>query len=240
MNPTRFMFVSTLALALTPLTALAAGDDKAKQVDRVEEATAVFSEVMATPDHAIPRDLLEKSECIVIVPGVKKAAFIFGGKYGIGYLLCRRAGGTGWSAPGTIRIEGGSFGFQIGASETDVIMLVMNHSGRNHLLSSKFTLGGDASVAAGPVGRTASAETDAQMNAEILSWSRSKGLFAGISLTGATLRQDLDDNQALYGRRLDNNEIVKDGAIHGPASSKRLLGMLNEYSDAREHKGDNH
>jgi lipid-binding SYLF domain-containing protein len=238
MNPTRFMFVSTLALALTPLTALAAGDDKAKQMDRLEEATAVFSEVMATPDHAIPRDLLEKSECIVIVPGVKKAAFIFGGKYGIGYLLCRRAGGTGWSAPGTIRIEGGSFGFQIGASETDVIMLVMNHSGRNHLLSSQFTLGGDASVAGGPVGRTASAETDAQMSAEILSWSRSKGLFAGISLTGATLRQDLDDNQALYGKRLDNNEIVKDGAIHGPASSKRLLGMLNEYSDHREHKGD--
>jgi lipid-binding SYLF domain-containing protein len=232
------MFVSTLALALTPLTALAAGDDKAKQMDRLEEATAVFSEVMATPDHAIPRDLLEKSECIVIVPGVKKAAFIFGGKYGIGYLLCRRAGGTGWSAPGTIRIEGGSFGFQIGASETDVIMLVMNHSGRNHLLSSQFTLGGDASVAGGPVGRTASAETDAQMSAEILSWSRSKGLFAGISLTGATLRQDLDDNQALYGKRLDNNEIVKDGAIHGPASSKRLLGMLNEYSDHREHKGD--
>src|SRR5580658_4605261 len=131
------------------------------------------------------------------------------------------------------------FGFQIGASETDVIMLVMNHSGRNHLLSSQFTLGGDASVAAGPVGRTSSAETDAQMSAEILSWSRSKGLFAGISLTGATLRQDLDDNNALYGRRLDNKEIVKDGSIHGPASAKRLHEMLVGYSDTREHKGDN-
>src|ERR1022692_4009936 len=237
MNPTRLMFVSTLALALTPLTALAAGDDKAKQVDRLEEATAVFSEVMATPDHAIPRDLLEKSECIVIVPGVKKAAFIFGGKYGIGYLLCRRAGGTGWSAPGTIRIEGGSFGFQIGASETDVIMLVMNHSGRNHLLSSKFTLGGDASVAGGPVGRSATAETDAQMSAEILSWSRSKGLFAGISLSGATCRQDLDDNQALYGKRLENTEIIK-GGVRAPASARKLIGLLDAYSDTREHKSD--
>jgi lipid-binding SYLF domain-containing protein len=239
MNPTRLMFVSALAVALTPLTALAAGDDKGKQVDRMEEATAVFSEVMATPDHAIPRDLLEKSECIAVVPGVKKAAFVFGAKFGTGYLFCRRAGGAGWSAPGTIRMEGGSFGFQIGASETDVIMLVMNHSGRNHLLSSKFTLGGDASVAAGPVGRTSSAETDAQLNAEILSWSRSKGLFAGISLTGATLRQDLDDNQALYGKRMENAEIIKDGNIHAPASAKRLLGLLNEYSDAREHKADN-
>jgi len=239
MNPTRLMFVSALAVALTPLTALAASDDKDKQVDRMEEATAVFSEVMATPDHAIPRDLLEKSECIAIVPGVKKAAFVFGAKFGTGYLFCRRAGGTGWSAPGTIRMEGGSFGFQIGASETDVIMLVMNHSGRNHLLSSKFTLGGDASVAAGPVGRTSSAETDAQMNAEILSWSRSKGLFAGISLTGATLRQDLDDNQALYGKRLENREIIKDGDTQVPASAKRLLGLLNEYSDSREHKADN-
>jgi lipid-binding SYLF domain-containing protein len=233
------MFVSTLALALTPLTALAAGDDKAKQVDRMEEATAVFTEVMATPDHAIPRDLLEKSECIVIVPGVKKAAFVFGAKFGTGYLLCRRAGGAGWSAPGTVRIEGGSFGFQIGASETDVVMLVMNHSGRNHLLSSKFTLGGDASVAAGPVGRTAAAETDAQMSAEILTWSRSKGLFAGISLTGATLRQDLDDNAALYGKRMENREIVKDGETRVPSSAKRLLGLLNEYSDTREHKADN-
>jgi len=238
MNPTRLMYVSTLALALTPLT-FAASDDKAKQVDRMEEATAVFSEVMATPDHAIPRDLLEKSECIVVVPGVKKAAFIFGAKFGTGYLFCRRAGGTGWSAPGTVRMEGGSFGFQIGASETDVVMLVMNHSGRNHLLSSQFTLGGDASVAAGPVGRTASAETDAQMSAEILTWSRSKGLFAGISLAGATLRQDVGDNEALYGKRLENREIVKDGDIHVPPSARRLVGLLNEYSDTREHKADN-
>ena len=238
MNATKLICVSALALALAPLTSLAAAD-KDKQVERMEEATAVFSEVMATPDSAIPRNLLERSECIVVVPGVKKAAFIFGAKYGTGYLFCRRNGGVGWSAPGTVRMEGGSFGFQIGASETDVIMLVMNHSGRNHLLSSQFTLGGDASVAAGPVGRTSSAETDAQMSAEILSWSRTKGLFAGISLQGATLRQELDDNKALYGRSLDNKEIVKDGSIHAPASARKLVGMLNEYSDTREHKGDN-
>jgi lipid-binding SYLF domain-containing protein len=231
------MFVSTLALALTPLTTLSAADKK-DQVERLDEAGAVFSEVMATPDHAIPRDLLEKAECIVIVPGVKKAAFIFGAKYGKGYLFCHKAGGTGWSAPGTIRIEGGSFGFQIGASETDVVMLVMNHSGRDHLLSSKFTLGGDASVAAGPVGRTASAETDAQMSAEILSWSRSKGLFAGISLAGATLREDLDDNQELYGQRLENREIIKDG-VKVPEAARKVVHMLNESAGTREHKSDN-
>src|ERR1017187_10178731 len=175
MNATKL--IAVLALAVTPLVA----SDK-EAVNRLDESAAVFSEVMATPDHAIPQDLLDRAHCIVIVAGVKKAAFIVGAKYGNGYLFCRKAGGAGWSAPGTIRMEGGSFGFQIGASETDVIMLVMNTGGRNHLLSSKFTLGGEASVAAGPVGRSASAETDAQMNAEILTWSRSKGLFAGLSL----------------------------------------------------------
>jgi SH3 domain-containing YSC84-like protein 1 len=222
-----------LALALSPLTLFAAGHKS--QANRLDEAATVFSEVMGTPDRAIPRELLEKSECIVIVPGVKKAAFIIGAKFGTGYLFCRRSGGAGWSAPGTVRMEGGSFGFQIGASETDVIMLVMNHSGRNHLLSSQFTLGGDASVAAGPVGRTASAETDAQMSAEILTWSRSKGLFAGLSLAGATLRQDLDDNEALYGKRLDNTEIVKEGTP-SPRAAAKIHGLLERYSAAREHK----
>jgi lipid-binding SYLF domain-containing protein len=233
MNPTKLMCV--LALALTPLTPLrASGKD---QVNRLDESATVFSGVMATPDQAIPQDLLEKAECIVIVPGVKKAAFIVGAKFGTGYLFCRRSGGAGWSAPGTIRMEGGSFGFQIGASETDVIMLVMNHGGRDHLLSSKFTLGGEAAVAAGPVGRSASAETDAQMSAEILTWSRSKGLFAGLSLAGATLRQDLDDNQALYGKRLENREIIKDG-VRAPRAAARILGLLNQHSAGREHKAD--
>ena len=211
MQPTRLAVV--LALALTPLMA-----SSKEAVNRLDESAAVFQEVMATPDRAIPQELLEKAHCIVIVPGVKKAAFIVGGKYGKGYLFCRKASGTGWSAPGTIRIEGGSFGFQIGASETDVIMLVMNKRGVNHLLSSKFTLGGEAAVAAGPVGRAATADTDAQMSAEILSWSRSKGLFAGLSLAGATLRQDLDDNQTLYGKRLENRKIVTEG-VRAPRSA---------------------
>jgi lipid-binding SYLF domain-containing protein len=158
-------------LALTPLL----GKDS-EPVKRLEEAAAVFSEIMATPDKAIPQDLLEKAHCIVIVPGVKKRAFIVGGKYGKGYLSCRNKSGVNWSAPATVRIEGGSVGFQIGGSETDVIMLVMNERGADRLLSSKFTLGGEGQVAAGPVGRTATAETDAYMRAEILSWSRSRGV----------------------------------------------------------------
>ncbi len=219
------------ALALTPL--LAASKSGNEAVTRLDEAAAVFSEVMATPDKAIPHELLENANCIVIVPGVKTAAFIFGGKYGKGYLSCRNKSGAGWSAPATVRIEGGSVGFQIGGSETDLIMLVMNDRGVNKLLSSKFTLGAEGSVAAGPVGRTATAQTDAQMHAEILSWSRSQGLFAGLALEGATLREDLDDNAALYGKKLENREIVTKG-VAVPRAARKLIALLNQYS-AREH-----
>jgi len=212
------------ALAIAPM--LAKDNDSVK---RLEQAAVIFSEVMATPDKGIPEDLLAKAHCIVIVPSLKTAAFIVGAKYGKGYLSCRGKDGAGWSAPGTVRIEGGSFGFQIGASETDLIMLVMNEGGEGKLLSSKFTLGGEASVAAGPVGRTATAQTDAQMHAEILSWSRSQGLFAGIALEGATLRQDLDDNVELYGRRLDNRDVVTSG-IAAPRSAARLMMLLSKYS----------
>ena len=212
------------ALAIAPM--LAKDNDSVK---RLEQAAVIFGEVMATPDKGIPEDLLAKAHCIVIVPSLKTAAFIVGAKYGKGYLSCRGKDGAGWSAPGTVRIEGGSFGFQIGASETDLIMLVMNEGGEGKLLSSKFTLGGEASVAAGPVGRTATAQTDAQMHAEILSWSRSQGLFAGIALEGATLRQDLDDNVELYGRRLDNRDVVTSG-IAAPRSAARLMMLLSKYS----------
>jgi lipid-binding SYLF domain-containing protein len=188
---------------------------------------------MATPDKGIPRDLLEKAHCIVIVPELNTAAFIVGGKYGKGYLSCRNKGGMGWSAPATVRIEGGSVGFQIGGSETDLIMLVMSARGAEKLLESKFTLGAEGSVAAGPVGRTATAQTDAQMHAEILSWSRSQGLFAGIALEGATLREDLDDNAALYGSKLENRDIVTGGRA-APESGVRLIGLLDKYSDRRE------
>jgi lipid-binding SYLF domain-containing protein len=187
---------------------------------------------MATPDKGIPQDLLANAHCIVIVPSLKTAAFVIGGKYGKGYLSCRSQSGTGWSAPGTVRIEGGSVGFQIGGSTTDVIMLVMNARGADKLLSSKFTLGAEGSVAAGPVGRTATAQTDAQMHAEILSWSRSQGLFAGIALAGATLRQDLNDNAALYGKKFENRKIVTT-PVPTPKAAVKLIAQLNKYS-ARE------
>src|SRR6202140_5470933 len=220
--------IMVAALVLTPLLAK---DNEA--VKRLDEAAAVFSEVMAAPDRGIPHELLEKAHCIVIVPDLKTGAFVFGGKYGKGYLSCRNKSGAGWSAPGTVRIEGGSVGFQIGGSETDLIMLVMNDRGEDKLLSSKFTLGAEGSVAAGPVGRTATAQTDAQLHAEILSWSRSQGLFAGVALEGATLRQDLDDNATLYGKKLENREIVTK-SVHVPKAGEKLIALLNRYS-RREH-----
>jgi SH3 domain-containing YSC84-like protein 1 len=212
------------ALAIVPLLA-----KDNQPVKRLDESAAVFSEVMATPDKGIPQDLLSKAHCIVIVPSMKTAAFVVGAKFGKGYVSCRNKGGEGWSAPATVRIEGGSVGFQIGGSATDLIMLVMNERGADKLLASKFTLGAEGSVAAGPVGRTATAQTDLQMHAEILSWSRSQGMFAGVALEGATLRQDLDDNAVLYGRKLENREIVTT-AVRAPRSAMRLLGLLNKYS----------
>ena len=195
--------------------------------ERLGESASVLKEIMATSDRAIPQDLLEKAECMVVVPGMKKGAFIIGANYGRGFVSCRK-GRVGWSAPAAIRIEGGSVGFQIGGSETDVVMLVLNERGADKLMSSKFTLGGDASVAAGPVGRTSTAETDALMHAEMLSWSRSRGVFAGISLKGATLREDKDTNKELYGKELDTREIVTKTAA--PEAAAPFLSVLNRYS----------
>jgi lipid-binding SYLF domain-containing protein len=199
---------------------------KDKAVDRrLDDSATVLSEILSAPDKGIPRDLLGKAHCIVVVPGLKKGAFVVGGKYGKGFISCRPKSDAGWSAPAAIRVEGGSFGFQIGGEEIDVVMLVMNDAGANKLLSSQFTLGGEGEVAAGPVGRATSAQTDATMRAEMLSWSRSRGIFAGIALQGATLRQDLDDNEALYGKRLDNREIVTKG-VPPPAAAGKLLSLL--------------
>lgn len=217
------------AIAIVPL--LAKDMEPAK---RLNEAAAVFSEIMAAPDKGIPQEMIEHASCIVIVPDLKTAAFFFGAKYGKGYLSCRNKRGRGWSAPATVRIEGGSVGFQIGGSSTDLVMLVMNERGAEKLLASKFTLGAEGSVAAGPVGRTATAQTDAQMHADILSWSRSQGLFAGLALEGATLRQDLDDNETLYGKRLENKQIVHSG-VRAPKAAARLIAELNKYSP-RENK----
>ena len=223
----KLIIATTVAttLALTPLVA----SDNDDAVKRLGVASTVLSEIMAAPDKGIPEELLEKAHCIVIVPDLKTAAFGAGGKYGKGYLSCRNKSGAGWSAPGTVRIEGGSVGFQIGGSSSDLVMLIMNERGADKLLADKFTLGGEASAAAGPVGRTATAQTDAQMRADILSWSRTQGLFAGVALDGATLRQDLDDNARLYGKRLENRAIVTKG-VRVPRAATGLINLLNHYS----------
>ena len=217
--------VTRVALALTAVTLLVPSTARA-QYDRLNAAAVVLEEIVQQPDAGIPRDLFKKAECVVIVPGLKKGAFIVGGKYGRGFMSCRRAVG-GWSAPGGVRIEGGSVGFQVGGTETDVVMLVMNPSGVDKLLSSQFTLGGEASAAAGPLGRNASAMTDAQMRAEILSWSRARGVFAGISLDGATLRGDEGTNKELYGRDVSNREVVT-GTMAAPGGAERLMKELGK------------
>jgi SH3 domain-containing YSC84-like protein 1 len=217
-----------LALALMTATVL----QGAVATDRLVDAADMMTDIMSAPDKGIPQDLLEKAQCIVVVPGVKKGAFIVGAKYGKGFMLCRKESGVGWSAPAAVRIEGGSFGFQIGVSDTDVVLLVMNKSGVQKLLQSKFTLGADASVAGGPVGRDSSAETDAQLHAEILTWSRSRGAFAGVSLQGATLRPDDDWNKEMYGKAMQNRDIVT-GEVAPPPAASKLLALLNKYSSRK-------
>ncbi len=212
------MIVTAVALPV----ALRADDE------RLKNAADVLTEMVGNPDNGISTDFFSKAKCVVVIPGVKKAALGVGGQYGRGYVSCRRDGATGWSAPGAIRIEGGSIGFQIGGSATDVILLVMNDHGVDHLLSSKFTVGADAAVAAGPVGRQASAQTDVTMNAEMLAWSRSRGVFAGISLQGSTLRTDSSENQDLYGKELENKDIVK-GNVAAPASAAPFMAALAKY-----------
>jgi lipid-binding SYLF domain-containing protein len=219
----------TLVLFFSGVLHAASDSDKAKNTERLTESSDLFKEIMGTSDRSIPQDLLEKAYCMVIVPGLKKAAFGIGGKYGRGFVLCRNPNSPGWGPPAAIRIEGGGIGFQIGVSSSDVIMLVMNERGMKKLTSSKFTIGGDATAAAGPVGRNATAQTDAYMSAEILSWSRSKGLFAGISLDGATLRSDIDENEIMYSQRWASKDILGSGA-KPPEAASTLISELNKYS----------
>jgi len=219
--------ITCALLTVTASSAAAATKDDVGR--RLRESSTVLSEIMAASDKSIPLDLMEKAHCIVIVPGLKKGAFVFGGKYGKGFISCRRKGHDGWSAPGAVRVEGGSVGFQIGGSESDVILLVLNARGAERLLQSKFTVGAEGEVAAGPVGRDSTAQTDAKMTAEILSWSRSRGIFAGISLQGATLREDKDDNQSLYGKPMKNSEIVEQWQAPTP-DAQALLELLKKYS----------
>lgn len=203
--------------------------EETKTTDRLNDAAAMFSEIMATPDKSIPQDLLNKSHCIILVPGLKKGGFVVAAKYGRGFVACRGASGQGWGAPGAVRVEGGSVGLQVGVSSTDLILLVMNQRGMKRLLSTKFTLGGEASVAAGPVGRDATAQTDALMTAEILSWSRSHGVFAGVAVVGSTLRNDIDVNNEMYGQPWANKQILHSG-LKPPAAAAPLIASLNKYS----------
>jgi SH3 domain-containing YSC84-like protein 1 len=221
-------------MSLAGLCSMLPAAEESKTADRLNDAAAMFNEIMSASDKSIPQDLLNKSHCIIIVPGLKKGGFVVAAKYGRGFVSCRSASGQGWGPPGAVRIEGGSFGLQIGVSSTDLILLVMNERGMKRLLTTKFTLGGDATVAGGPVGRNATAQTDALMTAEILSWSRSHGVFAGVSLDGSTLRNDIDVNAELYGQRWANKQILKSG-LKPPASAAALIGALNKYSPRQTH-----
>jgi lipid-binding SYLF domain-containing protein len=206
---------------------VAVASDREDDVSRTRKAALVFKQIMDTPDRGIPHDLLESAKCIAIIPGDVKFALLFGGSYGRGVASCRTA--HGWSAPMFVAIEGGSVGYQIGGSFTDLIMLFMNDHALHSLLSDKFKLGADASVAAGPVGRKAAASTDLKLNAEILSYSRSKGLFAGVSLDGAVVQADKSGNEALYGDNVDRDDIL-DGKVPVPQSAMGLIQELRDYS----------
>jgi len=225
-------YVWALAIAGSMTTAAFAADRAIKVDDRLDASADALSDMMRAADNGIPQDLIDKAHCVVVLPGMKKAGFIFGAEYGRGFAVCRRHESVGWSAPAAMRSEGGSFGFQIGASDTDVVLLVMNDGGMKHLLSDKFSLGGDASVAVGPIGRDASARTDAELQAEMLSYSRSHGIFAGISLTGATLRPDGDTNRELYGHDTTNREILT-GEFKAPAAARKFEHALNRDSAKR-------
>jgi lipid-binding SYLF domain-containing protein len=219
-----FVFGSWAMILTIPLLAF---DKLADHEKRFRESAAIFKEIMQTPENGIPQDLLGKATCVAIVPDLKRVGFVVGAKYGKGVLTCRTP--KGWSALSTIRIEGGSVGFQIGAGETDLVLVVMNDRGKQKLLEDKFTVGADASVMAGPVGRTATAATDAQLHAEMLSYSRARGAFAGISLEGATLRPDTDDNHDVYGPNARQSDILN-GAFKPTASAEPLISELNAFS----------
>jgi SH3 domain-containing YSC84-like protein 1 len=218
-------------LFTVPLLASTQSED----IKRIEASTEVLSEIMHAKDGGIPQDLMERAHCVGIIPNLKRAGFIVGAKYGKGLITCRVAGGR-WSAPSMVILEGGNVGLQIGVGETDVIFTVMNKSGEAKLNEDKFTIGGDASAMAGPVGRNVEAKTDALMTAEILSWSRARGLFVGVSLEGASLRPDHDDNKSLYGRGVTQREILH-GDVTAPEAAHALHHELERFAP-REHTGN--
>ena len=218
-------------ILLSSVVAAAGGSDvvfASEDTERLEAASQTLQDIVTIPDKGIPEDLLRKARCVVVVPSLKKGAFIVGAEYGKGFVSCRAVKSRQWSAPAAIRMEGGSVGFQIGGSETEVVLLVMNDKGADRLMSSEFKLGADASVAAGPVGRTANAATDPTMRAEILAWSKSRGVFAGVSLSGSTVREDRDVNKSLYGKELGTRDVTS-GQVAATAEGKPLLALLARY-----------
>jgi lipid-binding SYLF domain-containing protein len=218
----------TFFLCLLAFSSTLAFADNEKETDRVKDAGEVFQEIVDIPDD-IPNDLIDRAECVIVLPSVKKLAIGIGGSYGRGVMTCRTGSHfTGpWSAPAMYALEGGNIGFQLGGQATDFILLVMNPRGATSLLGSKVKLGADAAAAAGPKGRAAAADTDVALRAEILSYSRSRGLFAGISLEGSTLRPDNRANEKLYGRKVSAKEIIRQGKVRAPASAHELLSLLN-------------
>lgn len=213
------------ALILLSLPALAA--DRAKVVDRMNEAATVIEEIMAAPDKGIPEEIFGGAKCIAVVPSLLKGGFVVGGSYGKGVATCRTP--SGWTAPALFRMEGGSFGLQIGGEAVDLIMVVMNDQGMERLLSSKFKLGADASAAAGPVGRHADATTDWKLRAQVLTYSRSRGAFAGISVNGSTIRQDKDDTRVFYGRMVRFRTSLT-GAVQVPADAEKFVSTVGKYA----------
>jgi lipid-binding SYLF domain-containing protein len=229
----RWIVVMTAIVLVVPLASARAEEGKAER-ERVENAGRVMQEILNVPD-SIPQNLLDKARCVVVMPSVLKGAFVFGGAYGRGVMLCRSGKDFdgAWGAPTMMALEGGSFGLQIGGEATDFVFLIMNDRGAHSLLKSKVKLGGDASVAAGPVGRTAAADTDAFMRAEMLTYSRARGVFLGISLEGSTLRPDGDANRNLYGKSLSATEIVIDAKVSAPPAANELIHRLQTGSPSR-------
>jgi SH3 domain-containing YSC84-like protein 1 len=231
----RSLTATFLLVAAATMVSAKDDDHVSDAVKRMNAAASVLDEIMAAPDKGIPRDVLNSAKCVAIVPSMIKAGFIFGGKYGKGYATCRTA--DGWSAPAPIVIGGGSWGLQIGGEAVDLVMLIMNQRGMDHLLASKFELGADGSVAAGPVGRQADANTDWKMRAEVLSYSRTRGIFGGLELNGAVIKQDNDDTEILYSDKIPFKDILS-GRIPPPSGSQRFLDVVAKYAvEAREEHG---
>ncbi|HLW79582.1 MAG TPA: lipid-binding SYLF domain-containing protein [Terriglobia bacterium] len=219
-----------IALVCLLISTAALASEVGKEADQIAKANEVLGEIMQTPDKSVPQDLLNRSVCVGIVPSELKFAFIVGGNYGRGVLVCRRHGDGAWGAPSLFRLGGGSFGLQIGGKATDIVFIVQNPKGARKLLGDNVKLGADASVAGGPVGRSAEGSTDAEMQAEILSYSRSRGVFAGLSLAGAVLKQDEDANERLYGKKLTAKDILIQGVVAPPPAAKPLIASLAKYS----------